>query len=450
MNRRNLIKALIAGPMLEGFGFSSNAQNKHDSNFPYKKIKDSAVSNIDVIVCGGGPAGFAAALSSARSGAKTVLIEKQNYLGGTWTAGLLTNIIDYQNKKGILKELMDQLDSQQSQYTPKCYDNETMKYTLERMCIESGIFLRYQTRVCYVSVNDNLIDYIITDSISGFEKWKATTYIDATGNGDVGQYADCSFDLGDPITGETQPASMMAVLSGFVDQELIDYGVMAPKGNTTEAAKRKLYSEIEKAGIHCSYGMPTFFGIRPGLLTMMANHEYEVKIDDANSLTQHTINARNEINKIVNGLRSLGGVWSNLRLVATSEHLGIREGRRIKGVYQLTKNDLIAGSKFEDAVCKCTFGVDIHTKDKNGYSSESVHAKPYDIPLRSLISSERNNLLMAGRCISGDYFAHASYRVVGNAVPMGESAGKLAAYSSKNEIIPRDVDYKKLHLLDSK
>ena len=113
----------------------------------------------------------------------------------------------------------------------------------------------------------------------------------------------------------------------------------------------------------------------------------------------------------------------------SQEQIGIREGRRIKGRYTITSDDLITGAKFEDAVCRVNFNVDIHSLDgewDKSWSDAGVKVKPYDIPLRSLIAKDVDGLMMAGRCISGDFFAHASYRVTGNAVAMGEAAGKVA------------------------
>jgi hypothetical protein len=141
---------------------------------------------------------------------------------------------------------------------------------------------------------------------------------------------------------------------------------------------------------------------------------------------------RREVNEIVRGLRSLGEPWSDLRLVATAEQIGVREGRRIHGLYTVTAEDLIQGKRHEDAVCRVTFGVDVHSTSLNhdtqgkGYS-RGVKSKAYDIPMRALIAKDVEGLMMAGRCISGDFISHSSYRVTGNSVPMGEAAGIAAA-----------------------
>ena len=145
-----------------------------------------------------------------------------------------------------------------------------------------------------------------------------------------------------------------------------------------------------------------------------------------------------------------GGVWKNLRLVATAEQIGTREGRRIHGIYTVSKRDLVQGARFDDAVCRVTFGVDVHSVSKNdekqdakGYS-QGIKSRDYDIPLRALIAKDVGGLMMAGRCISGDFIAHSSYRVTGNAVAMGQSAGRVTARAAKKNILPQEVNYQSI------
>jgi succinate dehydrogenase/fumarate reductase flavoprotein subunit len=150
---------------------------------------------------------------------------------------------------------------------------------------------------------------------------------------------------------------------------------------------------------------------------------------------------------MIDGLREQGGIWKHLRLVATGTQIGIREGRRIHGRYMLTKEDLIKGATFKDGVCQATFVVDIHSLDPKkhrAYGTDGVTAKPYEIPLRSLIAKDVDGLMMAGRCISGDFYAHASYRVTGNAVAMGQAAGNVAALAAQTNRLPHQVDWSEI------
>jgi hypothetical protein len=175
---------------------------------------------------------------------------------------------------------------------------------------------------------------------------------------------------------------------------------------------------------------------------LMANHEYGVKGTKADDVTAATLRARRELHQLIDGLRSLGGPWKNIRIVATPEQIGVREGRRLAGLYEVTADDLLEGRQQADTVCQVTFPVDVHALDpKKGKEIEkpSVRVKPYQIPIRALIAKDVNGLMMAGRCISGDFIAHASYRVTGNAVAMGEAAGKVAAVAAKTNRLPQDV-----------
>jgi hypothetical protein len=241
--------------------------------------------------------------------------------------------------------------------------------------------------------------------------------------------------------------SLMVILSGLNEDDLVKAGYIkgyGKDGSPSATGKKKLHAEILKAGIDASYTMPSFFSIRPDMVALMVNHQYGVSATDAGAISQATVEARNEVNKIIDGLRNLGGMWSKVRIVTSAAQIGIREGRRIHGLYTLTKEDLMRGAQFEDGVCTVNFVVDIHSLVKGeggGYGSKGVKMKPYQIPLRSLIAKDVQNLMMAGRCISGDFYAHASYRVTGNAVPMGEAAGKVAAKAALHNRLPKEVTW---------
>ena len=125
------------------------------------------------------------------------------------------------------------------------------------------------------------------------------------------------------------------------------------------------------------------------------------------------------------------------------QQIGVRDGRRIAGRYTVSKEDLIKGAHYEDGVARATFVVDVHAttaehNKKSGIHGSDIKVKPYDIPLRALIAKDVDGLMMAGRCISGDFIAHSSYRVTGNAVAMGEAAGAVAATAALSAPSPRN------------
>lgn len=446
INRRDFLKAGTGGALSAGLGLEATAHGLAEDMVKEPARQVPVVKSAEVVVCGGGPAGFAAAVGAARAGAKTILIELQGCLGGVWTTGLLSNIIDAKGKTGIVDELLVRLQQSGAQYSSTKYDAERMKYILEEMCLEAGVDVRLHTRVvaAYRDKKNNL-DHIMTESASGREAWKAKVFIDATGNGDLAASAGCGFDIGEPDSGRTQPMSLMVILSGISEDDLAAAGYIKGTGrlgSPSEDGKRKLHKDIAAAGHDASYSMPSFFVIRKDMIALMVNHQYGVSFSDADAVSKATLEARSEVNKIVDILRKSGGIWSDMRIVTSAAHIGIREGRRIHGLYTLTKEDLINGAQFEDGVCTVTFAVDIHSllrTSGGGYGSKGIKVKPYQIPLRSLISKDVPNLMMAGRCISGDFYAHASYRVTGNSVPTGEAAGRVAAKSALENLAPQHV-----------
>ncbi len=254
--------------------------------------------------------------------------------------------------------------------------------------------------------------------------------------------AGCGFDYGRPDKEEGQPMSYIVQLTGL-DLEAVKPFVSGLPGETWDEPKSQLAREIKRGSGHGpSYAHPTLFYLGHGLYSLMANHEYRVKGFDAGNLTEATLRGRAEVHRMIDGLRSLGGIWKDIVLCTTPEQIGVRESRRIHGLYEISADDLIRGARFDDAVCRATFSVDVHSTDPDaskGLGNEGMRAKPYDIPYRSLIARDVRGLLLAGRCISGDFFAHASYRVTGNAVPMGEAAGAAAALAARADSLPQDV-----------
>jgi hypothetical protein len=133
--------------------------------------------------------------------------------------------------------------------------------------------------------------------------------------------------------------------------------------------------------------------------------------------------------------------FEHSQLEQTAAMIGVRETRRIKGLYELNAGDLRRGARFDDGFCICTFGVDIHQPDKNSQENEKPFGmKPYHIPYRSLVPVKVKNLLVAGRCISGDFVAHASYRVTGDCAAMGQAAGTAAGLCLDTKSAPHELD----------
>lgn len=395
--------------------------------------------DFDVIISGGGPAGVCAAIAASRLGVSVLLLEVCGCLGGVATSGMMSNIIDAQNKGGLLKEIIDELDELKmvSEHY-NCVDPEALKFVMEKKALETGVCIRLYTRVvdCIVSA-DRKMQAVITESASGREAWTGKVFIDATGNGDLGALANCRYESGNSEQ-HLQAASLCALIYGIEKNQIPDL-IQQERA----AGKKNLYTMLENAGIPPSYAMPTIFPISSNGYLLMSNHQYHVLPDDAQSMTDSTLEARTELWQQISTLRKLEPRFTDLHLGTTAAIIGLREGRRINALYNLSIDDLIEGRIQPDPVCKSSFSVDIHGAfDGNkGYTSSGFKVKPYDIPLRSLIAKDVSGLLLAGRCIGGDFYAHASYRVIGNAAPIGEAAGICAALAAEQNITPDKVTY---------
>lgn len=416
----------------------------------------------DVIVCGGGPAGVAAATNAARAGKRVRLFELQGCLGGVWTSGLLTYIFDF-DKSETDREIIRRLDAcgarrvdrpksaEMAQYPDGLdrdfvYEPEYMKFVCESMCKEAGVRISLQTPVvaAYRDASGRRIETIVTESKSGRQAWRAKTFVDCTGDGDLAALSDCGFDLGYTPDGFGQPATLNALvmvrdgdaLAPFTSNEPAMWTRHPSEENPgTDTchhilASHRLRDLLRRQGLDPSYGDPTLFRCHDNLFCFMATHAYRLRPDDAQAISEATLCARQEVFRLTASLAKLGGPWQGLRVIATAEQIGHRDARRIHGRYTVTREDVAAGRKFEDAITVSRFGVDIHGLDKKANDVKAAGQdfgakfRPFQIPLRACQSKDADNLYMAGRCISGDFIAQASYRVTGSAVALGEGVGK--------------------------
>ncbi len=448
VSRRRFLHAALAGGAVSQAP-AVQAAEAGDFTEPARGLP--LADDADVIVCGAGPAGVAAAITAARAGARVRLFEWRGCLGGIWTAGLLGYFLDF-DKPGFAKELRDKLDARGARADSTsasrfCYDPEALKLLLEELCLEAGVKFQYHTKVSAAFREGNRLTTIVTESKSGRQAWRAPVFIDTTGDGDLGFQAGCAFEIGMAEDCPCQPMSLNALLmvkDAEQLREFIRFGQRQPGENTDSEKKQRIKEVLVGSGHFPSYAGPTMWHVSGNLVFAMMNHEYGVKPWDAAEVTAATVRARAEMNKMVAGLRALGGPWEGIQIVATAEQIGVRDGRRIRGRYTVLQDDLAQGIRHEDAVARVTFGIDVHAlsaddNKKHAIMPKPIKAKPYDIPLRALIARDVDGLMMAGRCISGDFIAHSSYRVTGNAVAMGEAAGVTAALAALSKRLPQDV-----------
>lgn len=392
--------------------------------------------HFDIIVCGGGTAGVAAAIAAARNGAQTLLVERNGCLGGILTQGNVSYIMDLNGKQGFALEFVKRLIEEKAAKGVAVHvdlDPEMAKYLLEELCLEAGVTLQYYTEVTGVVKDGARISSIQTYSKSGFENIEATMVIDTTGDGDVCALAGCQYDMGDDENGVCQPMSFNTIVGGVKLEDIKEYCIHVPGVPYSDTPKHKTWELLNSLGIQLSYTMPFFMPIplETDRFVFACNHEYHKNAVSVQDLTQATIEGRREVFASVRALRRLGGIWKGLKVIQSPDYIGVREGRRIHGKYTVTKEDLIEGKTCENPACHVTFNVDIHFA--GGYKNGDVKVKSqgYDIPMEALMAKDFDNLYMAGRCISGDFYAHASYRVMGNTLMMGESIGRYCARQLK-------------------
>jgi len=391
----------------------------------------------DVIVCGAGPAGVAAALGAASCGVSVILLESSAMPGGIMTSGMMPNIIDANNKGGFLQKMMHFLHETGAAGSYNAYMPEAVKHYMESSLVKAGVRIRYNTLVCNVLKQGQKVTAVIAESPAGREAFKGRMFIDCTGNGTAAALAGCRFECGDPQTGQPQAASLCALCGGVNAEDIADY--LRREG---EKGKRHLLAQLEKAGCSPSYQKPTLFRLTNYEYLLMSNHEHGIFPADADGISTALVRARKEIFSQITELKKVAPEMASLSLLTTAAALGLREGRRIHAIYNLTAEDLIEGRAQPDAVCRVTFAVDIHPSTANGqsgYCNGGIKVRPYDVPLRSLIAADLDNMLLGGRCIGGDFYAHASYRVLGNAIPIGEGAGILAGAALQKNVLPVDV-----------
>jgi len=411
---------------------------------PQKEIP--VTDEVDVLVVGGGPAGIGAALASARENLNTMLIEQYGFLGGMWTAGLVNPLFDHANKGGIVREIVDRLREVQgwresSLARPRLdtFDPEKMKFLGDCMMTEANVSLLYHTFAVDSVVEENTIKGVIVENKSGRSAVLAKIVIDCTGDGDIAVRSGAPYEKGRPEDGLLQPMTMMFRLGNVVFQQ----------ENGTQFCK--LIKLAMEGG--AEYELPFRHGWVihlpiQGDAVVQHTHIYGLDATNAADLTKAEIEGRRQVMATVNLLKSHVPEFKSTQLMQTPVNIGVRETRRVMGEYILAREDLIDGKEFDDGVVTVTFGIDIHDPAP-GSEIRPKHGrmKPYQIPYRCLVPQKIDNLFVSGRCISGTHEAHASYRVTGDCMAMGEAAGIASALCLKDGLTPRELDGKRVKKL---
>jgi len=398
------------------------------------------VADTDVLVIGAGPAGVGAALAAARGGARTLLVERHGMLGGIWTAGLLNPFYDFKRKGWLVAEIIQRLEAAGAWADWKgsaSFDTEVMKLTLETLMAEAGVEFWYYSFAVDTIVEDGRVRGAIIESKSGREAVVAKVVVDTSGDGDVAAHAGAPFQLGRLEDGMCQPMTLMFEVTGVKDytqnsgEQLYDEMVRA-------ITEHQLPVELPFARV--GYAPWVIHFPRPDTADIEATHIYGVSGLDTRQLTQAVVEGRRQAHDLVQVMRHIPGL-ENVQLTQTAPGIGVRECRRIEGRYTLALEDLQAGRDWPDAVTFCAFNIDIHNvRSPNDSGVRREPARVYGIPYRCLVPRTLGGLLVAGRCISGTHEAHASYRVTGTCMAMGQAAGLAAAMVAADGKSPEELD----------
>ncbi len=396
-------------------------------------------ANVDVLVVGGGPTGVGAALAAAGEGAKTLVLERHGMLGGMWTAGLLNPL--FESRKGwLVEQLVDRLRQAKAwrdHPSFPVFDVELMKYTLEQMLGEANVDFWYHVPATEPVVVDGRVAGVLVEGKSGREAVLARAIIDCTGDGDIAARAGVPFQFGREFDSLAQPMTLMFEVS---DAEKLGTGTKRIwEILKTAIADHNLPIELPYGRV--PHGTPYSIPVPAhGVSAIQATHVYRYDATDTRDVTEATVEARKQVHEVfMPALRKVPGL-ENVRLSQTAPSIGIRESRHLEGRYTLNADDVIAGRRFDDAVASCAFGCDIHEIYPDDPHAHRISAKPFEIPYRCLLPQSVKGLLFAGRCISGTHEAHASYRVTGTCMAMGQAAGLAAALAAGSDITPDEID----------
>lgn len=401
----------------------------------------------DVVVVGSGPAGICAAVSAARMGARTALVERYGVLGGNLTVGAVAPILGSVSKGTLRDELVERLGvpgCDEIGATHQCHDFEKAKRVLADFAHEAGVKVYLQTAVVDVVMDGDRVDGVIISEKTGLKVLRAKAIVDASGDGDVAFYAGAEYQMGREGDSLVQPVTLMFTLQGVEEDALTCIGevdFVQYKGERFLDYTTRLCKEGHLPPNSASVRL--FRTLIPGERLVNTTQANSIFATDSDDVEKAEVDLRRQIDKVTEFLRKYVDGYQNCYVKGTAETLGVRETRRFIGEYILEDSDLRIGRRFDDVVVhKASFIVDIHNPSGSA-QAEGVpeEVTPYDIPLRCLIPKKIDGLVLSGRCISGTHRAHASYRVMSICMAIGEASGVTAALAAKKGVNPREIDY---------
>lgn len=428
------------------------------------------VDRADVVVVGGGVAGVAAAIAAARTGADTLLIERYGALGGNLTIGLLEASMSFHDRQGrqiiagIPDEIIERLkaaggtvghvvDDVGYAGTVTPYDPEELKVVALEMTQEAGARLLLHTWVVRALCDGAALRRLIIENKSGRQVIEAKVVVDCSGDADVAALAGAPFLKGREGDGLTQPLSILFKLGNIDLERLLTYVETNP--DQFKTWDRSLDRLRTSQSLHLwGFGRILEQGFASGALPFQRS-EMHVQIDPVrreaiinatrhpgdgtktDQLTRAEVTLRRQVKALTAHLRQACPGFENSYLMTTAMGAQVRETRRIVGEYTLTRDDVVNGTRFPDAVVVGGFPADLHSPDGKGMESQMT--RTHQVPYRCLVPREIDGLLVAGRCVSAEREALGAIRLTAPAMAMGQAAGTAAALSVLSQTTPRQL-----------
>ena len=401
-----------------GVDTSNEVSNANNVIEPQREIP--VVDHTDVLVVGGGPAGVAAAVAASRAGARTILIERYNHLGGLWTGGLVLPLLSthgLSKKNGQIKaiygigdeiaERLKKVGMVINEVNP-VVDPEAAKYVLELMIKESGVTMYYHCWAANVISENDIIKAVILETKSGRVAIKPKVVIDCTGDGDIFHLSGEDYDI-----------------------MQFEIGLVHRLGNIDRIDKNN--PEYIEMNIGGETPIPSVNWVN------MTGGEYEDALD-LKRLSQLQQEHRLEIWDNVQKIRSTPG-YEDVFLLDTAAQQGVRMSRILKGEYQLTLDDSMTYQTFDDVIGISGGWISVLYEGKRIQWDE----RPiWQIPYRALLPLKSQNLLVAGRCFSFEQDLFQDARIIGTCLITGHGAGVAGAIAARTGDSVKQIDIKKL------
>ena len=407
--------------------------------------------DFDVIVVGAGPGGFAAAVAAARGGARTLLIERYGFAGGLATAGLVNPFMSYTLPDGgarltgpVFNELIDRMYALGAMNEGKnIFDDERMKFVLDDMLREAGVTVLFHSLFAGVEVDGGVVRTVHTHGKSGRQSFQGRIVIDGTGDGDVAAAAGSRVEMGREEDGRCQPMTLCFRMAG-VDPSWSDTSGGLWSGN--KGLRGMLTEILDRAKADRRVDQPRedvllFHTLDPSVIHFNTTRVVGRSATSTLDMTAAEFEARRQVRELSELFRAECEFFKNAYVSKMAAQIGVRESRRAIGEVVLTEDDVLGARKFDDAVARCNYSIDIHNPAGGGTVIKRIpKGDYYEIPYHCLLPEGPENLVMACRAIGATHEAHSSLRIMPTVATFGEAAGRAAARAVRDKTSLREVD----------